>query len=85
MERRHLAEANRHIADGQLRIEQFKSAIAGWERAGKNVVSSRRTLALMEDTLLLMIEHRQMIVRTLDTIDRARIGKPCPAPEAIAP
>ena len=70
MELRHLAESDRHIAEAQKRIARLKLWIFDWKGNGRDVASAERTLALFEVTLALMMDHRRLIVRSLNVVDR---------------
>ena len=65
MELRHLELANRHIAEGQQRIAAQKARIAGLERDGRDTTASNELLESFEETLELMMRHRDLILREL--------------------
>ena len=68
MELRHLELANRHIAEGQHRIAEQKARIAGLERRGRDTTASIKLLNIFEETLVLMMRHRDLILRELAQI-----------------
>jgi hypothetical protein len=68
MELRHLELAIRHIAEGQRRIAEQKARIAGLERDGRNTTASKELLEVLEETLELMMRHRDLILRELSQI-----------------
>jgi hypothetical protein len=67
MHRRHLAQADRHIASSLTLIRRQRELIARLERNGHDslVLAARQLLALFEETLRLMQAHREMILRAL--------------------
>jgi hypothetical protein len=67
MHRRHLAQADRHIASSLTLIERQRELIATLERNGRDSLAARarQLLALFEETLRLMQAHREMILRAL--------------------
>ena len=68
MELRHLELANRHIAEGQLRIAEQKARIEGLEQGGHDTTASNELLRVLEESLELMMRHRDLIVRELAQI-----------------
>jgi hypothetical protein len=64
-ELRHLEEATRHIAEGQQRIAEQKARIAGLERDGHDTTASKELLEVLEETLELMMRHRNLILREI--------------------
>jgi hypothetical protein len=68
MELRHLVLANRHIAEGQQRIAKQKARIAGLERMGRDTTTSNELLKTFEETLELMMRHRDLILQELSQI-----------------
>ena len=62
---RHLEEANRHIAEGQHRIAEQKARIARLERDGHDTTASKELLDVLEETLELMMRHRDLILREI--------------------
>jgi hypothetical protein len=65
MELRHLEEANRHIAEGQHRIAEQKARIARLERDSHDTTASKELLEVLEETLELMMRHRDLILREI--------------------
>ena len=65
MERRHLAQANRHIEEATKRIARQELLIAKLEHAGRDTTAARHLLKQFEETRRLMVEHRAMILRVL--------------------
>jgi hypothetical protein len=68
MERRHLELANRHIAEGKHRIAEQRARIARLERGGRDATASSELLEVFEETLELMVRHRDLILRELSQI-----------------
>jgi hypothetical protein len=68
MELRHLELANRHIAEGKHRIAEQRARIAGLERGGRDTTAQNELLEVFEETLALMIRHRDLILRELSQI-----------------
>jgi hypothetical protein len=66
LEQEHLAEANRHVAEGEQRVADQKALIEKLASGGHDVTASRVLLATFEDTLRQMIGHRKMILRELE-------------------
>jgi hypothetical protein len=65
MRLRQLAEANRHIAESQQRIDQLRSRIEQRERDGRDSSNLSELLRLCEDALDLLIDHRRAILLAL--------------------
>jgi hypothetical protein len=65
MELRHLELANRHIAEGEHRIAEQKARIARLERDGRDTIASKELLNVFEETLELMMRHRDLILREI--------------------
>jgi hypothetical protein len=61
--REHLAEADRHIAEGQQRIAEQEARIAELQRDGHPTAEAVEMLHKFKDTLRLMEEHRQIILK----------------------
>jgi hypothetical protein len=68
-----LAQADRHIAATELRIARQAELIAGLPAAGGNRALAEELLAAVEQSLVLMHEHRRLI---LAAIARERSGLP---------
>jgi hypothetical protein len=65
MEQAHLAEADRHIVEARQRIARQESLIEELGRVGHDTACSRDLLRLLQETLTLMVAHREMISRSL--------------------
>jgi hypothetical protein len=65
MEHEHLQLAVRHISEGRERVAQQRARIQKLELDGHDTSQSRELLAVLEQTLKLMIAHRDMILREL--------------------
>lgn len=61
----HLAMAERHVAEGQQRVEGQRRLVAEMERDGHDIVEGRRMLAAFEETQRLAIEDRDRIAQEL--------------------
>jgi hypothetical protein len=68
-ERENLVQADRHIAEAKVRIDELKQRILLSEQQGHSITTSLRTLHLFESTMRLMIDHRKMILRELGKIE----------------
>ena len=67
LERKHLAESNRHIAEATQRIILHRQRLTELERDGHDTSRSRDLLETMRETLTLMQTHRRQIERALAT------------------
>ena len=65
MERRHLEEANRHLAEGAERIAKQEALIATLDRDGLHTEKAVRLLGLLRDTQEQGVVHRNMILKAL--------------------
>jgi hypothetical protein len=65
MERAHLVEADRHIAEARQRIARQENLIEELAHDGHDTANSRDLLKLLNDSLKLMVAHREMILRNL--------------------
>jgi hypothetical protein len=70
MERRHLEQANRHIAEGWERIAAQKARVALMERGGHDTGLARDLLRHFERALEHMLEHRELILRAIDRLQQ---------------
>ena len=70
MERRHLEQANRHIAEGWERIAAQKARVALMERGGRDTGLARDLLRHFERALEHMLEHRELILRAIDRLQQ---------------
>ena len=69
MEREHLAEADRHIAEAERRKTKQDAVCQRQEASGVDASEAKRLLALFRDTLRLLREHRELILQRMS--DRA--------------
>jgi hypothetical protein len=65
MARHHLELANKHIADGQKRIEAQLALVAKLERDAHDTSQAKSLLQQFEETLALQLETRDRIVQEL--------------------
>jgi hypothetical protein len=65
MERRHLKEADRHIAETELRIAKQRKLLQKLENLGAAEGDALHLLSLMVDSLKTFQEHRQLILEAL--------------------
>ena len=72
LERQYLAEADQHIADATERIAGLQAHIADLEREGRDAAAAREALQVLQATLQLMVDHRAMIARLLESPDLRR-------------
>jgi hypothetical protein len=63
--RQHLELANKHVAEGQKRIDAQLTLVAKLARDGHDTVQARMLLQQFEDTLALQLETRDRIVQEL--------------------
>ena len=73
MELRHLAQADRHISEGERRVVTMERAIARAVVLKMNVDQARVSLALIVDGLATCNAHRLMILQTIEDIDRRQV------------
>jgi hypothetical protein len=66
MELRHLAQAERHISEGVARIARLKNSIELWRNSGLDVSIAEGTVLVLEETLQLIVDHRNFILRVLE-------------------
>lgn len=71
MEVRHLAQADRHISEGERRLLMMDRAIALAVGRWMHADQSRVTLALMAEAMAILKTHRLMILSAIERIDRA--------------
>lgn len=69
MERRHLDEANRHIAGSERRIEEQEALVDHLRSLGLDTGEALRLLANFRDVLGEMRVHRQAILAALGNND----------------
>jgi hypothetical protein len=70
MERRHLEQANQHIAEGWERIAAQRARVALMERGGHDTGLARELLRHFEKALEHMPEHRESILREIDRLQQ---------------
>ena len=61
----HLAQAERHIASGQQRIERQRQIIGELECDGRDLATAKHLLAQFEETQLLHIKDRDRLKKEL--------------------
>ena len=72
MELRHLAQANRHISEGERRVLEMKRTIEHAILLKMNTTNARISLALIVDLLAHFQAHRLMILQAIEDIDRRK-------------
>lgn len=65
VELQHLRKTDAGIADARVRIERQIALIARLENHGHDATSAKWMLATMRETLILMEEHRTLIMNEL--------------------
>ena len=70
MELRHLAQADRHILEGERRLLALEGAIARAAVLRMNTDEANVTLGLVADGLTVCKAHRLMILQAIEDIDR---------------
>jgi hypothetical protein len=76
--RRHLELANRHVSQGQQRVDRQAALIAQLERDGHDTKQGKMLLKEMKITLALQIEDRDRILGELgqsNRIQRSEFGR----------
>ena len=68
-EREHLAEADRHIAEGRRRVADQVALIARLAQDGHDTTQARRLLLTLEASLEGRHEHRQIILCNIARLD----------------
>ena len=68
MERRHLAEADQHIEEAEVRIARQKALIAELATDGHDTREAEKLLGIFITTLNTMQEHRGTILRELSNM-----------------
>ncbi len=63
--REHLELANRHVAEGEQRMEAQTELMAELERDGHGTAQAKELLKQFEETLALQVKTRDRIVREL--------------------
>jgi hypothetical protein len=62
MERKHLAETNRHIVQGRARVEAQKVRIADMQERGYDTSAAEDFLTILVTTLTNLTSHRDLIM-----------------------
>jgi len=65
MEERHLALANRHIEEGQARIDRQAELISRMRTTGESTARAEEFLRLLQSTLTSWKEQRELILAEL--------------------
>ncbi|KLK90490.1 hypothetical protein AA309_25430 [Microvirga vignae] len=84
-ERDDLIQADRHLAQGERRIADQIALIQWMTMKGYNTAVATDLLRLLEQTLALWQEHRQLILETIARHERSASRPhqdPAPGPEA---
>ena len=68
-----LAMADRHIERGEKIVADQELELMHLRLKDYDIELAERTLAVLEDSLQTMYRHRNMIVRTIQQIDRGLI------------
>jgi hypothetical protein len=63
--REHLELAERHVAEGQLRVIAQLALVAKLERRGLKIKEANTLLHRLEETLALHVQHRDRIAQEL--------------------
>ncbi|MBM0206165.1 hypothetical protein JNW90_26490 [Micromonospora sp. STR1s_5] len=69
LEVEHLAQADRHVAEGQVRVDQQQARLAALGESGFDTALAERLLETLERTLIEWRAHREEILRRLANID----------------
>ena len=72
LELKHLAEANRHLAQAEQRIDHLRSLIEEGSTSGLSTDAAKRSLDVMQDVLQTFRDHRKTIVQTIADIDAGK-------------
>jgi hypothetical protein len=70
--KQHLAQADRHIAEGREPIDKQTAIVAQLEQDGHDTCLARQLLDPLEDTLQKQQQHREEILRELELYGNAR-------------
>lgn len=73
MELRHLAQADRHVMEGERRVLVMERAIARAVVLEMDADQARISLALIVDALAILKAHRLMILQAMEDIDRRQV------------
>lgn len=66
---RSFEEAQRHVHEGQRRVEEQRVRVADLDRDGHDITASQKLLVTFETTLIQMIAHRDLILKELAALD----------------
>jgi len=72
-EKRHLADADRHIVIAERNITEQRLQVDRLGQDGHDTRLAQKMLEQFEATLAVMVENREIIIRTIDEIDRGKI------------
>lgn len=78
MELRHLAQADRHISEGESRLPVIRDAVARTVAVGQSAELGLALLDLVVDTLAICRAHRALVLQAIAAIER-RAGARAPA------
>ena len=84
-ERADLILADRHLAAGEQRIAEQRALIRRMTEHGFNTATARDLLRLLEETMVLWQDHRQLILDAIARYERAAPHHPQPDPGPEAP
>ncbi|WP_376091676.1 hypothetical protein ACE7GA_22185 [Roseomonas sp. CCTCC AB2023176] len=76
-ERRHLAKAERDVADGKARIMRQADLVGRLRAEGRDVAQAEALLSTMRQSLEAWQDHREEILRTIARLESAP-GEPVP-------
>jgi hypothetical protein len=65
-----LSEADQHIANAERAISEQVVQLESLRRDGHDMALAERTLRAFEDTLQTLREHRELIISTIEQIDK---------------
>lgn len=69
----HLELADRHIALAEKNVSTQRIQLRKLRGGGHDVELAEKSLKALEDTLATMREHREIIIQTIEQIDRGLI------------
>ncbi|EIM25941.1 hypothetical protein [Microvirga lotononidis] len=84
-ERDELVQADRHLAEGERRIGEQIDLIQWMTKHGYDTVVAKDLLRLLEETLTIWKEHRQLILDAIARHERSEAERPkdpVPRPKA---
>lgn len=73
-EREHLAQANRDIADGEMRIGRQVALVERLRANGHSPTDAEKLLATLRHTLQTWQDHRQEILRAIARLESAELS-----------